>query len=75
MQEVMAYVMDYGFSHLGLHRIEGMVESGNVNCRKAMAKMDFAHEGTMVDCEIKDGKWISLDIYARINQGSNAEPT
>lgn len=68
MQELIAYIVDYGFNHLDLHRIEGMVESGNVNCKKAMAKMDFTHEGTMRDCEIKDGKWISLDIYARIKQ-------
>lgn len=70
MQEVSALVVDYGFNHLGLHRIEGFVETENVNCKRAMAKMDFVHEGTMRECEIKNGKWISLDIYARINQDS-----
>jgi ribosomal-protein-alanine N-acetyltransferase len=68
MQEVMEKVVQYGFSHLRLHRIEGLVETDNMNCKKAMLKSDFSHEGTMKDCEIKNGQWISLDIYARINK-------
>lgn len=66
MTEVMPVICKYGFEHLGLHRIEGFVESDNLNCKKAMQKLDFKHEGTMEDCEIKNGKFISLDIYAKI---------
>ena len=32
-----------------------------------MAKLDFEYEGTMKECEIKNGKFISLDIYAKLN--------
>ncbi len=66
MKEAMPLICDFGFDKLGLHRIEGFVESGNVNCKNAMAKLDFQHEGTMKDCEIKNGKFISLDIYAKL---------
>lgn len=66
MKEVMPLICDFGFDKLDLHRIEGFVESENTNCKKAMAKLDFQHEGTMKDCEIKNGKFISLDIYAKI---------
>ncbi|PHR47654.1 MAG: GNAT family N-acetyltransferase [Fluviicola sp.] len=66
MSEIMPLICDYGFSKLGLHRIEGFVETDNMNCKQAMLKLDFRHEGTMVDCEIKNGKYISLDIYAKI---------
>ena len=66
MKEVLPLIMDYGFSTLGLHRIEGLVETENVNCKKAMEKLDFVHEGTMKECEIKNGNWISLDIYAQL---------
>ena len=66
MKEVLPLIVDYGFSTLGLHRIEGLVETENVNCKRAMAKLDFVHEGTMKECEVKNGKWISLDIYAKI---------
>mgnify|MGYP001133751685 CR=1 FL=1 len=67
MKEAMPLICDYGFYELGLHRIEGFVESDNLNCKNAMAKLDFQHEGTMKDCEIKNGKYISLDIFAKVN--------
>jgi [ribosomal protein S5]-alanine N-acetyltransferase len=62
----MPLICTYGFEALGLHRIEGLVESDNRNCKNAMRKLDFRHEGTMVDCEMKNGKFISLDIYAKL---------
>ncbi len=67
MIEAMPFICDYGFNMLGLHRIEGYVESENTNCKKTMTKLDFQLEGTMSDCEIKNGKFISLHIYAKIN--------
>jgi ribosomal-protein-alanine N-acetyltransferase len=66
MTSAMPLICNYGFVNLGLHRIEGLVESDNINCKKAMAKLDFQYEGTMRDCEIKNGKFISLDMYAKI---------
>ncbi|WP_262916364.1 GNAT family N-acetyltransferase [Aestuariivivens sediminis] len=66
MTETMPLICDYGFNQLGLHRIEGFVESDNLNCKKAMAKLHFHYEGTMKDCEIKNGKFISLEIYAKL---------
>lgn len=66
MTEAMPLICNYGFNELRLHRIEGFVESDNTNCRKAMAKLDFQHEGTMKDCEVKNGKFISVDIYAKL---------
>lgn len=67
MSEVMPLICQYGFDELGLHRIEGFVESNNQNCKRAMAKLDFELEGTMKDCEVKDGEFISVDIYAKLN--------
>lgn len=66
MKEAMPLICKYGFDNLGLNRIEGFVESENKNCKNAMAKLDFQYEGTMKDCEIKNGKFISLDIYAKL---------
>ena len=67
MTESMPLICNYGFDKLGLHRIEGIVETENTNCKRAMAKLDFEYEGTMKECEIKNGKFISLDIYAKLN--------
>lgn len=66
MTEAMPLICDYGFDKLGLHRIEGFVESDNTNCKNAIAKLDFQYEGTMKDCEIKNEQFISLDIYSKI---------
>ena len=30
--------------------------------------LDFTYEGTMKECEIKNGKYISIDIYAKLNE-------
>ncbi|MEM6265238.1 MAG: GNAT family protein [Bacteroidota bacterium] len=68
MSEAMHCICNYGFDQLGLHRIEGFVESENQNCKKAMAKLDFTYEGTMKDCEIKNGRYISVDIYAKLRK-------
>ncbi len=66
MTETMPIICSYGFDKLNLHRIEGFVETDNFNCKRAMQKLDFKHEGTMKDCEIKNGKFISLDLYAKL---------
>jgi ribosomal-protein-alanine N-acetyltransferase len=65
MTEVMPIISDYGFEKLELRRIEGFVKSENLNCKKALAKIYFQHEGTMKDFEIKNGKLISVDIYSK----------
>ena len=72
MTEAMPLICKYGFDKLNLHRIEGIVETENINCKKAMAKLDFTHEGTMIECEVKNGKFINLDMYAKLtNKGTN----
>lgn len=67
MREVMPVICDYGFDQLNLHRIEGFVETGNQNCKNGLEKLNFNYEGTMVDCEIKNDQFISLDIYSLFN--------
>ena len=66
MKEGMSLILTYSFEELKLHRIEGFVESKNKNCQKGLAKLHFIHEGTMRDCEVKNGALISLDIYSKI---------
>lgn len=64
MQEAFPIICNYGFETLDLNRIEGFVDSENSNCKKAIEKMNFKHEGTMRECEIKNGKYLNVDIYA-----------
>jgi ribosomal-protein-alanine N-acetyltransferase len=53
----------------GLHRMEAFVEEGNSASSKLLEKAGFQYEGTMQDCEIKEGRFISLRIYAIIFAG------
>ncbi len=66
MTETIPLILNYAFKNIGLHRIEGFVETKNTNCKKALAKLKFNLEGTMQDCEIKNGEFISLDIYSKL---------
>jgi len=66
MSACMPLLLNHAFTSLDLHRIEGFVAPKNTNCKKALAKLQFNFEGTMKDCEIKNGKFISLDIYSKL---------
>ncbi len=66
MKEAMPLICNYGFDKLNLHRIEGIVETENQNWKSAMAKLDFTHEGTMIEYEITNGRFISLDTNAQL---------
>jgi len=64
MKEALQAICHYAFDNRNMHRLEGFVETENLQCKKAIEKLGFRHEGTMVDCEIKNRKFISLDVYA-----------
>lgn len=66
MQEALPLICNYGFETLGLNRIEGFIDSENSSCKKAIEKLNFKLEGTMRNCEIKNGNFLSLDIYSRL---------
>lgn len=67
ISEAVPFIVKYGFEQLGLHRIEAIVETENSASKKLMDRLGFEHEGTLIECELKNGKYISLDMYAKIN--------
>lgn len=68
MNETMPVICEYAFNELHLHRIEGLIETNNTACIAAIEKLGFEYEGTMSDCEVKNGTFISLAIYAKLKQ-------
>lgn len=68
IKEAMDAVLEYAFKNVGLHRIEAFVETENKNSRTVLGKLGFVHEGTMADAEIKNGQYMSLDIYAKLSE-------
>lgn len=62
--EVMRTVMDYGFNEMNLHRISAEVEDDHPGSIAVLKKLGFNYEGTMKECEIKNGRFINLELYA-----------
>lgn len=65
-REAMVAVVEYWQKERNLHRLEAFVEVGNEASSRLLEKTGFKYEGTMKDCEMKNGRYISLHIYALI---------
>ncbi|HET7896279.1 MAG TPA: GNAT family N-acetyltransferase [Flavisolibacter sp.] len=62
--EAVNEVVRYWQQKRQLHRLEAFVEVENTASANLLEKAGFHYEGTMRDCEIKNGRFISLKIYA-----------
>ncbi len=63
MTEALAPIIQYGFEQWSLRRIEAFVETENFRCKSLMLSAGFYHEGTLTNCEVKNGEYISLDMF------------
>jgi len=68
ISEAATVVCNYGFTEMGLHRIYAYVEPENVASAKVLQKLKFLFEGTLKESELKNGKWIDLDVYGLLNK-------
>jgi len=66
--EALPVILQFAFETLQLHRIEAIIENENLASKKIVEKLDFACESVMKECEIKNGKFIDLCIYAKLNR-------
>ena len=62
--EALQAVIQYWFTNKNLHRLEAEVETENKASKKVLLKNGFVLEGTKRDCEMKFGRYISLDMFA-----------
>jgi len=65
--ESLPAVVQYMQQVRNIHRIESLVEEGNTDSFIVMERAGFQYEGTLRDCEIKDGKYISLLMYSLLS--------
>ncbi|MFZ6052479.1 GNAT family N-acetyltransferase [Halocola ammonii] len=63
--EAVELVLDYASCTLDLKRVEAYVEIENENSKNVLQKQGFVLEKTMSNCEEKNGKLISLDVFAK----------
>jgi [ribosomal protein S5]-alanine N-acetyltransferase len=71
INEALPIILNFGFNKLNLHRIEALVETENLASKKVLANAGFIYEGTLRDFEIKNGRFISLEVYAKFNLNKN----
>lgn len=63
---VLPMVLEHAFGVLDLHRLEAQVEPENAASRRVLEKVGFRYEGTLRECELKDGRFLSLDILSML---------
>jgi ribosomal-protein-alanine N-acetyltransferase len=68
VSEAMQTIIDFGFNKMNLHRIAAESEDDNAGSIAVLKKLGFEYEGTKRECEIKDGRFINLDLYAKLKK-------
>jgi [ribosomal protein S5]-alanine N-acetyltransferase len=68
VKEVLPITIEYMQKVRNIHRIEALVEDDNRSSCSVLEKAGFVYEGTMRECEMKDGKYISLCIYSLLSE-------
>lgn len=64
MSEVFGRVLEFGFTEMGLHRVEALVADWNTASVKLLIKNSFKKEGTMREDYFVNGKNESSECYS-----------
>ena len=67
MSEALHLILDYGYSDMGLHRIEASVDPENVASRQLLEKNGFYFEGILRDHEYFKEAYHNSAIYSRLS--------
>jgi len=67
MQEVLPVMIRYIFSNWKVHRLEAVIEEGNLASCLLSEKLGFRFEGILRESEIKQGRRINLRIYSLLS--------
>jgi ribosomal-protein-alanine N-acetyltransferase len=68
--EAVKTVVAYGFFTLGLHRIYARIMNTNPGSKKVLTKCGFSYEGTLRDHVKKEGRYVDIEVYGILNEGS-----
>lgn len=67
MREAVQAALGFGFENFNLHRVTLEIETENAPSLSLARALKFRYEGTLRDCEVKDGRYISLDVYSMLD--------
>ncbi|CAM2989100.1 ribosomal-protein-alanine N-acetyltransferase [Flavobacterium succinicans] len=66
--EAVQCVVDYGFTRMKLHSIEGVIDPENEASQKVLQKCGFVKEAHFKENEYFDGKFIDAVVYSILNK-------
>ena len=66
--EVLNVVIDFGFSKLGINRIEGEVMQGNLISEKVLVKKGFKREGVLRQWMLWNGNHYDMTMYSLLKK-------
>jgi ribosomal-protein-alanine N-acetyltransferase len=64
-------IVEYGFETLGFHKISGRHFVGNRSSGRVLEKVGMIHEGVLRDDVLKDGKYVTAELYGLVNPNSS----
>lgn len=64
--EAATALMIYGFTSLGLHRIQAETRAANATSRQVMERLGMRREARLREAEFRDGAWQDVVIYAAL---------
>ena len=64
MEEAARAVINYGFSHMALVRIEAFIGPSNIPSKNLIKKLGFSREGEMRNHYLRNGVWENSVIYS-----------
>ena len=68
--EALRAVVHHGFSQLGFHRIEALVEPANTASQQLLERVGFTREGLLRGYEFTRGKYDDLYMYSLLETDS-----
>ena len=71
MTEALGAVLEYGFDHMNLNRIEAQHETTNPASGAVMRKCRMQHEGTLRSRLFNKGRYVDVELYAILKRDFN----
>ena len=68
MTEALDAMLKYGFTVMGLNRIQALVDPRNKGSERVLEKLGFKYEGTFRDYELEYGEYINLDMHSLLRR-------
>ncbi len=64
--EALNIVIPMAVTRWNVHRIEALVETENIASKKLLTKAGFICDGLLRDYELKDNRYISLEVFSKL---------